>query len=638
MAALTFYLQNAAAPYTPTTKRGAWDDPSSAYIMGLGAKAGAAGGNIGKAFTSTAANYDTLVSRFVSSPLAANSFFTGPIEGVVGIAETNTAIPAYLHLHVFALVGQTNTLRGTLWNDYIDPDEAAAALATGGESFSGTVTDLLAYAGDTIVVELGARGRDTAISYIAYTSCGSTDATDLTDGASASTYPGWIRLAYTVVVAPTVTTTAITAITSTTATSGGNVTADGGATVTDRGVCWNTGGTPTTANSHTHDGSGTGSYASSLTGLSAGTTYHVRAYATNSVGTGYGSEVDFVAALIVVGNAVQVLWNTQKVVGAEVQVLWDVACPVASLVTPLDGGILQGLTPTSVFGTYNYDGDPVHVEFQVSAFFDFRSYEIDTNSVTDFANWEESATPFTTWTDMVAGGATAGNRIRYATLNPLRYDIYYGRVRLTDLTHPVTGAWTYFSFTISIDATAPLVVTIGGTTFSVGVCNIIEDTDGEASPIVLEIPLSAFLAHPLTESDPIAISSGLGGWNRSWNGTVENWVFKGDLVSILALQDDSYLSRKMCTGNVGAADLGHNLWHLVDSYGTPLTGSAIDEATGATMALVGGYKYLREHFADALKVLPNFLYWVDSTGDVHLVDQDSLPLSPIELYEEDPTP
>jgi len=91
----------------------------------------------------------------------------------------------------------------------------------------------------------------------------------------------------------TVTTTAITNITGSTASSGGNVTADGGNPVTDRGVCWNIGGTPTTSDSHTSDGTGTGAFTSSLSGLTSNTTYHVRAYATNVVGTSYGNELTF---------------------------------------------------------------------------------------------------------------------------------------------------------------------------------------------------------------------------------------------------------------------------------------------------------------------------------------------------------
>ena len=46
-------------------------------------------------------------------------------------------------------------------------------------------------------------------------------------------------------------------------------------------------------NSKTTDGTGTGAFTSSITGLTANTTYYVRAYATNSVGTAYGSQVSF---------------------------------------------------------------------------------------------------------------------------------------------------------------------------------------------------------------------------------------------------------------------------------------------------------------------------------------------------------
>ena len=91
----------------------------------------------------------------------------------------------------------------------------------------------------------------------------------------------------------TVTTTNVSNITQTTATSGGNVTSDGNAAVTARGVCWSTSQNPTISNSHTTDGNGTGSFTSNITGLTANTTYYVRAYATNSAGTGYGDEISF---------------------------------------------------------------------------------------------------------------------------------------------------------------------------------------------------------------------------------------------------------------------------------------------------------------------------------------------------------
>ena len=92
---------------------------------------------------------------------------------------------------------------------------------------------------------------------------------------------------------PTVTTGAISSITATTAISGGEVTTDGDAAVTERGVCWATEPNPTVEGNHTSDGTGMGTFTSSLTGLTAGITYYVRAYATNSVGTAYGEEVGF---------------------------------------------------------------------------------------------------------------------------------------------------------------------------------------------------------------------------------------------------------------------------------------------------------------------------------------------------------
>ena len=92
----------------------------------------------------------------------------------------------------------------------------------------------------------------------------------------------------------TVVTTEASSVTHNSATSGGNVTNDGGASILEKGVCWNTSQNPTLSNDHTIDGSGLGSFTSSLTGLTQNTTYYVKAYATNSTGTAYGNEVIFI--------------------------------------------------------------------------------------------------------------------------------------------------------------------------------------------------------------------------------------------------------------------------------------------------------------------------------------------------------
>src|SRR5690606_11504028 len=102
--------------------------------------------------------------------------------------------------------------------------------------------------------------------------------------------------------APTVNTTAASTITPTSGTLGGNVTADGGATVTERGIVWGTTTNPTTANNRVAIEDGTGSFSQTI-GLPGEQTIYVRTYAVNYEGTSYGSEESFITpAAIVPGN------------------------------------------------------------------------------------------------------------------------------------------------------------------------------------------------------------------------------------------------------------------------------------------------------------------------------------------------
>ncbi|MBN1338691.1 MAG: hypothetical protein JXA03_05170 [Bacteroidales bacterium] len=95
---------------------------------------------------------------------------------------------------------------------------------------------------------------------------------------------------------PVVTTSGITDITEISATCGGVVTGEGNSAVTARGVCWGTTQNPSVSGAHTLDGAGTGSFTSYITGLDTNTTYYVRAYATNSFGTSYGAQIDFLTS------------------------------------------------------------------------------------------------------------------------------------------------------------------------------------------------------------------------------------------------------------------------------------------------------------------------------------------------------
>ena len=92
-------------------------------------------------------------------------------------------------------------------------------------------------------------------------------------------------------VGPTLSTIVASSVSQYTATSGGAGINDNGSPITEKGVCWSTNSNPTVSDSHTSDGTGTADFSSQLTGLNSNTQYYVRAYATNSAGTGYGSNV-----------------------------------------------------------------------------------------------------------------------------------------------------------------------------------------------------------------------------------------------------------------------------------------------------------------------------------------------------------
>ena len=92
---------------------------------------------------------------------------------------------------------------------------------------------------------------------------------------------------------PVVTTDEVTHIKHNSARCGGNVTADGGSTVTARGICWSRHSGTTLDDNVIRIGSGLGEFSIIVTDLNPTTTYYVRAYATNSTGTNYGEEYSF---------------------------------------------------------------------------------------------------------------------------------------------------------------------------------------------------------------------------------------------------------------------------------------------------------------------------------------------------------
>ena len=82
-------------------------------------------------------------------------------------------------------------------------------------------------------------------------------------------------------------------ITKNSVTSGGNITSDGGSTITERGVCWSTTSNPTINDSKVENGSGIGSFTSLVDGLLSNTVYFIKSYSINELGVTYGNELSF---------------------------------------------------------------------------------------------------------------------------------------------------------------------------------------------------------------------------------------------------------------------------------------------------------------------------------------------------------
>jgi uncharacterized protein (TIGR02145 family) len=171
--------------------------------------------------------------------------------------------------------GANVTERGICWSTSHNPtvNDNRLTNGSGTGSFSTTLTGLSA-------------GTTYYVRAYAINSLGTVYGNEVTFTAETPTIEPVVNV-------PTVTTLTVSNITSESATMSGNVTDDGNATVTERGVCWSTSHNPTVAGDHTVSGTGMGSFTTSVTGLNAGTTYYVRAYAVNSEGTAYGNEVTF---------------------------------------------------------------------------------------------------------------------------------------------------------------------------------------------------------------------------------------------------------------------------------------------------------------------------------------------------------
>lgn len=175
--------------------------------------------------------------------------------------------------------GASITAKGVVWSTSVNPTIALSTKTNDGTGTSAFTSSLTALSNSTLY----------------YIRAYATNANGTVYGAQESfTTLGAV---------PTLSTTSATNISLTEGTTGGNITYNGGTTITRRGICWSTSSNPTINDNKLVIGSGDGSFTANLTGLMGGTTYYIRAYATNGVGTGYGAQITLTTSDMLPGVA-----------------------------------------------------------------------------------------------------------------------------------------------------------------------------------------------------------------------------------------------------------------------------------------------------------------------------------------------
>ncbi len=516
----------------------------------------------------------------------ANTYLTTTTPGSI------TATTASSGGNVLTDGGVSITARGVCWNTTGNPTISSSHTTNGSGtgSFSSSITGLSpgmtyyvrAYATNTVGTAYGSQ-----VSFMT----------------SAAT--------------PTVTTTSVSSITATSAASGGNVTASGGASVTARGVCWNTTGNPTISNSHTTNGGGTGSFTSSITSLSPGTTYYVRAYATNSVGTAYGTQVSFMtlatatAPTVTTANVSSIAataaasgGNVTASGGASVTargVCWNTSGnPTISNSHTTNGGgtgsftsSITGLSPATIYYVRAYAANLVGTAYgaQVS-FMTLATATVPT--VTTASVSSITATTAASGGNVTASGATsvtARGVCWSATANPTISD-----------SHTTDGGSTG-SFTSSITSLSP------GTTYYVRAyaTNSVGTAYGSqvsfmtlaAVPTVTTSGVSSITATAATSGGNVTASGGASVtargvcWNTTGNPTISNshttngggtGSFTSSLTGLPP--GTTYFVRAYATNSIGTA-YGNQV-SLVTSATTPTVTTASVSSTTTTAATSGG--------------------------------------------------
>jgi hypothetical protein len=318
--------------------------------------------------------------------------------------------------------------------------------------------------------------------------------------------------------APTVTTATTSNLTTTSATLGGTLTSNGGAALTDYGIVYVQGtGTPTTNDTKVQVGTTSpatlpSTFSANATGLLPGTTYTVRAYATNSVGTGYGSAVSFTTTQAI--TATPVLNTPANNSTTSGRPTFAGTAPSGSTVTVTLTNTNTGTTTTftttatngafsvapgstlasgnyAAYATAQLNGQPVSVASNSTTFMVDATAPTATLSTTAGSATSTSPIPFTvTFSEPVTGFAASSITVTNGTI-----------------TTALTSAGNAYSFSVTPTSNSVVTVSVAA--------NAAQDAVGNGN--LAAGPLS------VTYAAPVTATTWTGAMNTDWFDA-RNWT------------------------------------------------------------------------------------------------------------------
>jgi len=87
----------------------------------------------------------------------------------------------------------------------------------------------------------------------------------------------------------------------------GEMTSNGNAIIINVGACWSTSPNPSISDDHSTEPPSSGTFITTINNLIGGTKYYVKAYATNSVGVGYGDDIEIITMPVTTAPTVQMV-------------------------------------------------------------------------------------------------------------------------------------------------------------------------------------------------------------------------------------------------------------------------------------------------------------------------------------------